>query len=700
MPFITQGRDPFAGGFGAWPLKLVAGALVVCTLGLPINDINGYACLAAATIVFCIGNISTSGRRIAAAAAVAIVVCAVKFLVAPPLIEEGHNVFVVDDAGPTSALERGLPHEAFGLMLAEFDRVYPPAKRCGRDVVGCWRSQPMPTGAYAFSGDGIYVRPAFSRRVASIEIGDPRAWRTGFINERKYNWYDKVSDIERATFPWFTIFNFASAYAGSSLCWQGMVLWESDSERFTPVKHATMSCRTLETADIGRRIFGVSIDPADRLSMQLDQTGVLKLRNRIAEGARLAGVLAIVMLLAAGLKARDFILPCALIAGALAVIAAVDPILFGRIHIYAGGDDGLTHEGIGRSIVQALLAGDFPAALRGDEKIFYFVPGLRYLLALEKYIFGDTEFGYFTLLWTSPLLIFAVFRRFAGAGWAIFAALLFISSLGAAFGLSLRSFTRLAAGGYPDIAGTLAFLAGLLLVASPSRGRWFHGLGGALLLGIAVWLRPNLFPPAAVIVLGAAVMSARMRDLPRAIALCAGFSVVGLMALHNWVFGHVFVPFGSNAAIPEVLVVPPRIYAQAMVELAHADLHGEALPRVLRQLQMALLGPMQRHAFIFVGAAEVAIVMRVALRRQSSEWDRLLAVAALAGFAIMLFYASTPRYHLLTWLLAAIVSAMWLSDESLPWLRRTRLAQRWNKHFLVTEASRRWQFIERKVLAR
>jgi hypothetical protein len=34
------------------PLKLAAGALVLCVLGLPINDITGYICLAAASLVF------------------------------------------------------------------------------------------------------------------------------------------------------------------------------------------------------------------------------------------------------------------------------------------------------------------------------------------------------------------------------------------------------------------------------------------------------------------------------------------------------------------------------------------------------------------------------------------------------------------------------------------------------------------------
>jgi hypothetical protein len=42
---------------------------------------------------------------------------------------------------------------------------------------------------------------------------------------------------------------------------------------------------------------------------------------------------------------------------------------------------------------RGIAHGDIAAALRGEENIFYFVPGFRYLRALEKFIFGDTEFA-------------------------------------------------------------------------------------------------------------------------------------------------------------------------------------------------------------------------------------------------------------------------------------------------------------------
>ena len=46
-------------------------------------------------------------------------------------------------------------------------------------------------------------------------------------------------------------------------------------------------------------------------------------------------------------------------------------------------------------------------ALEGGEKVFYYGgPGLRYLRAFERLIFGDTFLGYLSLMLLLPLLVF------------------------------------------------------------------------------------------------------------------------------------------------------------------------------------------------------------------------------------------------------------------------------------------------------
>ena len=75
-------------------------------------------------------------------------------------------------------------------------------------------------------------------------------------------------------------------------------------------------------------------------------------------------------------------------------------------------------------------------ALEGGEKVFFYGgPGLRYLRALERLVFGDTFLGYLSLMLAMPLLVFALFRRFFTPRAALALTLVFVAvPVGALFG--------------------------------------------------------------------------------------------------------------------------------------------------------------------------------------------------------------------------------------------------------------------------
>jgi len=214
-------------------LKLAALILVLAALGLPVNDLFRYALLVIATVLIVAGTVSARvAPWLAALAAVALCVLG-QILFAAPRIAEGHNVFLVN--GPGGALEAGLPRAAFRLMAVEFDTIYPPARRCARDQVGCWRGQAFPDQTFAFSADGIFDRAAYSRRVTGIDFSDAVWLRLGFINELGYNWNSRTSDVIRArrdrrslaflhqwtlAMPWFVLYRFPADFVGSALCWR------------------------------------------------------------------------------------------------------------------------------------------------------------------------------------------------------------------------------------------------------------------------------------------------------------------------------------------------------------------------------------------------------------------------------------------------------------------------------------------------
>src|ERR1700730_9016467 len=154
-------------------LKLAALLLVVAALGLPVNDLFRYALLVIATVLVVAGTVSAQlAPWLAALAAVAL--CVLGQIIFPaPRIEEGHNVFLIDDAGDSlsvhsresgnprlrvpgersetrdpetrsaapgspltrgrtdggGALEAGLPRAGVRLIAVGVGTVYPPLRR-------------------------------------------------------------------------------------------------------------------------------------------------------------------------------------------------------------------------------------------------------------------------------------------------------------------------------------------------------------------------------------------------------------------------------------------------------------------------------------------------------------------------------------------------------------------------------------------
>jgi len=114
------------------------------------------------------------------------------------------------------------------------------------------------------------------------------------------------------------------------------------------------------------------------------------------------------------------LVPAILIGLSMLVIAVDDASFLGGLRPFDGGDDGLFYDGVGRVILQKLLAGDFYGALEGGENVFYYGgPGLRYFRALEHVVFGESYLGYLSLVLLFPFLAYALFRRFLPEPWPL-----------------------------------------------------------------------------------------------------------------------------------------------------------------------------------------------------------------------------------------------------------------------------------------
>lgn len=655
-------------------LKVAVMVLALAAIGLPVNALSDYALLLVLTVAIFTGVVSIRPRAWLAAVVIVTVALLGKWLIAPPRIDEGHNVFL-----PSALLERTLPADVYRALNNEFDVLYPPAQRCDPNTFGCWRGNGMPEAPYAFSADGIWHRSDASRAVTALSFSDPIWLGLGFANEVRYNW-TAGTDVKRAVrdkrfwmglsrwqfaMPWYEMVRLPAAYVGGELCWRGTLLWEGEGERFST--WTGEGCRSIEAADAGRHVFGLAVKPGS-LAMQISPPLNVRLRLFAMWALTLIGAVGALAMLVR-VRARRTVLPFVLIGLAVAVIAIDDGSFLGGVRPLDGGDDGLFYDGYGRLILQKLLAGDIWGALEGGEKVFYYGgPGLRYFRALEHIVFGETFLGYLSLVLAFPFFVLALFRRFLPERWALALILLFIAvPVGILFGTSFVLYEKWAARGFADPAAYMLFIAGLAVLTSTSR-RFTASFFGALLLAFGIFMKPIVAPAAAVFLGGAGLAALYQKQWPRVIGLCAGFVFVFSMALHNWVFGKVFVLFSSNAADSNLLVMPPSVYAVAFGGLLHGDLAG--LGRIVMQLADWLSGPAESYWTIPLNAFGVVVLIYVVVRgRAFDPWLRLIGAAALGQHLVAFFYnAATARYHFLTWFLTMLVTMVWFHDVGMAWL--------------------------------
>jgi hypothetical protein len=682
-----EGAPPAAaaGRAGAGWRRTAAFAFAIAPLGLPVNHVAAYLLLLVVAVIIFTGDVSTRASAWAAAAAVVIAALAGQWLLSPPRLAEGHNVFL---PGPADGvLQRALPPAVYRHMADEFDQQYPPAGRCRPGTEGCWQGS-APERAFAFSADSVFHPSDLSRAVTGIDFSDPVPLRLGFINELRYNWFTLPPDVHRAdrarrfwmglhrwhlAMAWFEMIRLPAAFAGGELCWRGDVMWEGADGQFATLP--ADGCRAIETSDAGRRIFGIAIKP-DTLAMHLTPPWRVRFLQYAGSAVAVAAILALIMVLVR-VEPRRAIVPLLLLGLALLVIAIDDASFVGGVRPFDGGDDGLFYDGVSRGILQDFLAGNVYGALEGGEKVFYYGgPGLRYFRALEHVVFGESYLGYLSLVLLLPFLTWGLARRFLPPRWAMALALVFVAiPVGELFGTTFLDYAKWAARGFADPAAYIFFIAALLPLLGTARagpnGNFAPAFFGALLLALAIIMKPIVLPAAAVVLGGAGAAALVLRQWRRVAGLCVGFVPVLSMALHNWIYGHVFVPLSANAALPDVLVMPPSAYAVALRELFTLNFSDGHFSRALLQIPRWLSGPAETYATVPLNAAGVVVLLYVLIRgRGFDPWLRLIAAAALAQHAVALFYVATPRYHFLSWFLTMIVAVVWLHERGIGWFER------------------------------
>lgn len=664
----------------AWRFGAVGAILVA--IGLPVSDpVTAGMLVLAVLLLACLPPCPGPARAGGMAAAVLLSLAA--GLVLPvPVIEEGHNIFLIDPDGRNGPIDRmlrqALPAPIHADLRRRFEAAYPRDTRCPGGVSGCWTEADGPRRPFAFSADALFQAPAMSRRVTRVDFDGLAALRAGFVTDHRHTWFDWSSDVTRAALPYFVRFHLPPAFEGGQICWRGMVYLPT-AKGFEAAWHDRPGCRAIAARHRAGPIIGARIAPGTELAMRIDPPPAVAVLRVLADAAGWLAMLAIVILAVGRPDRRS----AARLAQALAltVAAAITawlaaPALFAGLVPPVGGEDGLIHAGHGRATLRSLLAGDWQAALAGTAGAETIGSGLRHVVAVGLVLAGDSMMAMLAVVLALPWAILALARPLVGTRMAWLVAVLATATPAlAAVGADLATLARLAAAGLPDPVGMLLFLAGaagVLRLRREAPPGPDAVLAVGLALGGAAWVLPGLALAATGIAVAGVGVLAWQGSRPGSVApaglpwllpllLLLGFAPAGLLLLARLVGDAVVAPATVAGLRLEWLLAPPGIWVDAAGALLSGHPEAEAVDRVAAQIGR-WVGPWPRWPLPLALALLLLWPGRIAWRVRLTA-----AVAALLHLALLVDIPD-GRPAPLAWLLTTLA----LAGQARRLLRRPR----------------------------
>ena len=658
-------------------------------VGLPILTLETFFFFLGFTLfLFWAGPLEKGRLRWAA-----LLFCGLLFVqsIAPaPIIQEGHNIYIPPGKSERATFPpyRQLPSVVANILRAEFLRVYPPDSWCSPDIP-CWRLTSRPDQTFTFSSDAFWKKTPYSREVATLQFNTLRTFRGGFTNDldvsgillSNTNWYDWRDDVlpKRSNMPFFVMYIFPSEAVSGTLCFSGLILWEGAGGKFQRYQAADTLCQTFTSAQVGQRIFGVSVDPELPLAMRFHPPSAW------AKWHQFHTILSVLMLMvllspfsfrgqAKPITGTFFLFLCAF----LYISGSHSLYHFEHLQVLNGGDDPLTYRGFGRIIAYNLYQGKWEAALEGARSVFYFMPGMRYISALESITFGDTELGGLLRMLAMFVGFWLLVKQYF-PGWlapVVFLMFLFSGTLTPTLSGSFLDasafFDRLGQAGYSESVSYAFFPLGIvsLIRFVQDRTPLPFGAFAGFSFAIAIACRPNLLVPAFMVLAYTGQLLIKRRQGVLLLAIAIGFLPFFLIPLHNYYFGGEFVLLTSAAYIPTNYSVPVSLYWQTFWGVFGMGDGGD-FDRILSHL-LAWLSPRKWMITVAMLIAACGLLLD---RRYTS---RVLALAVVGSHLPFLFWTPLWRYTCFPWLLTAIAAlvvcyriALWCGKQWWPaWLSR------------------------------
>ena len=618
-------------------LNIILLLFIILCFGLPLANWGAFVTILVALYAVFLNKINTKPIMWLISCALLASLLIVKSQIYPPNVEMGEQIYSPEDI----YLKNILPEDITNMAKNEWDSLKQP-----------FDSYPANTekteNPWAFSADAFFDNPQMSRTIKSLNFKDRYSLRIGTLNNAKYNYFGSDLGSSGAYYPLIFSFILPNTMASEKLCWTGK-LYIEDNERWQEYFTQNKKCMTLDKEQWGKdkylKIYAFDFNkniPLSITTKNYRQTliYILSILNAI-----------IILLLLTKLNREDLTLIALSVISILLYMAdqhyrGGHPSSFSGLPYMGRGNDGLTHYSYAREMVESLSHHDIIGWLRGNENIFYMMPGMRYLLGITMPFFGESIFGLLLIISLTPITIRSLLKKLFNKKWQIIMFIcFFIIPIFEAFGFYQIYLAKYTIEGFGAGIAISALIAAFALlwkrddIIYTNRDLLIIGF----LLAVAISLRPNFLPFVAVLFTGLSLYFIYNKRIQKVIALGIGFSPILLITYHNYFFGNVFVPLTNSATIGNNMRNGPEKWNNCLSSLS------DSCTQVIHHLSIWVSYTEPWYIVILL------CLIFIIFNKKMNIIEKLLAVSLIAGHLVFLFYEGVARYSHGIWLLSFIL---------------------------------------------
>ncbi len=507
---------------------------------------------------------------------------------------------------------------------------------------------------FSFSADNFFLNENLTRYVDSINFKSREKLRINQINSLKYNLaFDK--DFRREL-PYYVLYDIPVSYKNSVVCGTGNIYYafspiqNNNYNKIEFTKKSNDKCISFNT-DKKLIILGYSINKKDNLKIKLHKNYF----NKFLFFLNIISVLIFYIIFIKQFfvvkkrsKEEVSILLVSILTSILIIIMKDHNLLTG-LRYYRGSADGLMHEFQANMIVKNLMNRNFLEALMGGETVFYYMPGLRYFLAIGKIIFGDTNYLYVLSLPILPMSLFYLFKKITSEKISFYLIILFtfvpiFENMGYGHLNYVHQVVR-------NHAETLSITIIILIINKISNPNFKYNINHSklflycFLLSFASFCRPNFVPTTSILFMYLLVVSYNI-NFKYILSALIGYSFIFISFIHNLYFGDDYSFFTrSNIHF---------IFNDAFQNL-FIDKEQEGN---LFLNQLLKWNPIYNIHRIFI----LIFIIYSFFIRKKNAFIILLFFSSISQHAVLLLTHADSRYSYLAWLLTFIIFIYYLMN--------------------------------------